>query len=105
MAAPLHILIAEDNPNDQFIYEAAVKRARLPSHTFVRDGVEAIQYLKAEGPYSDRQGLSVPALVDPRSENAANGRVRRAPMVGRPSGVPHHSDGRYFLLRYVERCR
>lgn len=58
------ILIAEDNRDDYFILEHALKRAKLNAPRWrVRDGVEAQHYLTGEPPFSDRIHHPLPGLI------------------------------------------
>ena len=47
------ILLVEDNPGDIFLTREALKASRLWNHlNVVRDGVEALSYLRREGEFS-----------------------------------------------------
>lgn len=58
------ILLAEDNPDDSFIFSIMFRRAALP-HTLhlVEDGQQAIDWLRGSGPYGDREKYPMPQLV------------------------------------------
>jgi len=60
------ILLVEDNPNDAELTMAALARCQLLNEvTHVRDGVEALQYLRGEGKYADlNHGGPVVVLLD-----------------------------------------
>ena len=60
------ILIAEDNPKDIELTMAALADHNLVNHvTVVRDGVEAMEYLRREGAYKERPpGLPAVVLLD-----------------------------------------
>ncbi|WNH48277.1 MULTISPECIES: response regulator [Stenotrophomonas] len=60
------ILLVEDNPKDAELTMAALARCQLLNDvTHVRDGVEALEYLRAEGRYADAQhGGPVVVLLD-----------------------------------------
>jgi DNA-binding response OmpR family regulator len=64
MVAAHTILVAEDDDNDVFFLERAFKQAQIdiPRHR-VRDGEEAIAYLRGDGVYSDRQKHPVPSFM------------------------------------------
>ncbi|HWH70468.1 MAG TPA: response regulator [Candidatus Sulfotelmatobacter sp.] len=64
MTLPAPILLADDDENDIFLMGRAFERAgsRLPLMV-VRNGQEAIDYLKAEGTYADRQAYPWPCLL------------------------------------------
>ncbi|MDB6059695.1 MAG: response regulator receiver protein [Verrucomicrobiales bacterium] len=68
MARSTHILVAEDNPQEIFVYEHAFKRIGISSYTFVNHGDEAIRYLQANGMYADRTKFPFPdwLLIDLR---------------------------------------
>jgi CheY-like chemotaxis protein len=58
------ILIAEDDPNDQLLIREAIRRDRVPTEMReVRDGEEAIAYLRGDGKYSDRGNYPFPELL------------------------------------------
>jgi CheY-like chemotaxis protein len=58
------ILVAEDNPDDAFIFKMAFKRATLPhSIHFVDDGQKVIDWLSGTGEYSNRAKFPLPSLV------------------------------------------
>lgn len=53
MGEPVEILMVEDNPGDARLAREALKEAKvLNSVSEVRDGVEAMAYLRREGKYS-----------------------------------------------------
>jgi CheY-like chemotaxis protein len=48
----VEILVIEDNPADVRLIEEALKEGKFDNHLHVaEDGVEALQYLRREGPY------------------------------------------------------
>ncbi len=52
---PLHLLLVEDDPNDQLLFCAAARRTRLNLRVHcVGHGQEAVAYLEGTGPYLDR---------------------------------------------------
>jgi two-component system, response regulator len=58
------ILLVEDNPDDEALALRALKRSAPVEEVVVaRDGVEALDYLFATGPYADRDGSAMPSLV------------------------------------------
>jgi DNA-binding response OmpR family regulator len=60
----LPILLVEDDENDVFFFERALKHAEfLNSLRTVRDGREAIAYLSGTGLFSDRDRSPLPCLV------------------------------------------
>ena len=58
------ILVAEDDGDDAFIFQNACTYLRLEHHVrFVKDGQEAIDYLKGKPPYTDRKSSPLPDLL------------------------------------------
>ncbi|MDX1674848.1 MAG: response regulator [Longimicrobiales bacterium] len=58
---PVEILLVEDNPGDIDLTLEALEEARVSNTVeVVEDGVEALRYLRQEGPYTD---ASPPDLV------------------------------------------
>ncbi len=58
------ILIVEDNPTDEALLRRALEKAGIPNPLVTaRDGVEAIQYLSAQGRYEFRDPAEAPAVV------------------------------------------
>src|SRR5262245_24416947 len=51
---PIRILMAEDSPSDAELARQAFKNGKLLNDlTIVKDGVEALAYLRKEGQYAD----------------------------------------------------
>ncbi|HTD66725.1 MAG TPA: response regulator [Candidatus Limnocylindria bacterium] len=64
MDTPFNILVAEDNEDDLFLLEQAFKKAAVTSRLYpVRDGYEALAYLKREDPYGDETAYPSPDIV------------------------------------------
>jgi len=64
MPASLTILVAEDDPLDAELLKRAMKRAGITSSVhFVKDGDEAIEYLKGHGRFADRKRYPFPSVV------------------------------------------
>ena len=58
------LLLVEDDENDAFFFERALKKAGIAqSLRVVRDGQEAIHYLGGSGPFTDRSAHPLPQLV------------------------------------------
>lgn len=58
------ILLAEDNPDDAFIFEMMFRRAKLPDNLqVVRDGQQAIDWLSGQSHYVDREKFPLPDLL------------------------------------------
>lgn len=58
------ILIVEDNEDDVFLMERALKAAKVTSvYRVVSDGEEATRYLSGQGQYADRTKFPYPAVV------------------------------------------
>jgi len=63
MAELKPILLVEDNPNDIELTLAALEKGQLANEVVVvRDGAEALEYLRRQGPYAGRNSLD-PAVV------------------------------------------
>lgn len=64
MNQELEILLVEDNPNDAELTIRALKKHKLANQlVHVRDGQEALDFLFAEGKYSDRQAHEKPRVM------------------------------------------
>jgi len=62
--APLHVLLAEDNSNDVEMFRVCLERARiLNDFNVVSDGEMALQYVRGEGEYADREKFPRPGLI------------------------------------------
>jgi CheY-like chemotaxis protein len=60
----IRILVAEDNPHDAFFLERAFVRAGINTPLqFVENGEDAIKYLSAAVPFSDRQQFPLPSIM------------------------------------------
>src|SRR2546429_553703 len=58
------ILVAEDDPTDAFFLQRAFTKSGVPvGLKFVRDGQEAIDYLRGEAPFVDRAAHPLPQLL------------------------------------------
>lgn len=58
------ILLVEDDPNDVMFVHMAFERAQLGhALTMVSDGDQAIEYLRGQGPYADREKFPVPSMI------------------------------------------
>jgi CheY-like chemotaxis protein len=58
------IFLVEDNPSDVDLTRRALARVRILNEIIVtQDGQEALDYLRAEGPYIGRNVAETPALV------------------------------------------
>ncbi|MCI0746978.1 MAG: response regulator [Verrucomicrobia subdivision 3 bacterium] len=64
MDPKLTVLIVEDNENDALLLDRACSRVGRtnPVH-IVRDGAEAIEYLKGQGPYANRDTCPFPDVL------------------------------------------
>ena len=64
MSESVTVLLAEDNVDDVILTQIAFKKARLANPLeIVRDGVDAIGYLKGERQYADRKRYPFPMLL------------------------------------------
>ncbi len=58
------ILLADDNPDDALLMKLAFRKAGIINPIqVVRDGVEAVQYVKGEAAYSNRKKYPFPSLL------------------------------------------
>jgi len=58
------ILLVEDDANDVFFFERALRRSSIAAHLQrVPDGREAMEYLKGEGQFSNRETYPMPGLL------------------------------------------
>lgn len=58
------ILLVEDNLDDEELAVRALKKSNIANELIVvRDGVEALNFLFAEGPYAGRRPNSMPQVV------------------------------------------
>ena len=59
-----HILLVEDNPDDEFLIVRELKKHSVGNEISVaRDGEEALEYLFATGRYADRDANNLPTVV------------------------------------------
>src|SRR4051812_35316139 len=59
----LPVLIAEDSEDEITLYRMAFRKIGFTNFRFVSDGTEAIDYLKGEGKYGDRQEYPFPGWL------------------------------------------
>lgn len=53
-ARPVEVLLVEDNPGDVRLTREALRDGKVSNHlSVVQDGVEAMRFLRREGPYAD----------------------------------------------------
>ena len=58
------VLLVEDNPNDELLTVRALKKNGVKSRVVVvRDGVEALDYLFAEGSYVGQKTTAIPQII------------------------------------------
>jgi CheY-like chemotaxis protein len=58
------ILLVEDNPDDILLTKRALKKCNVANEIdVVRDGVEALEYLRCEGTYSERDINTLPEII------------------------------------------
>jgi CheY-like chemotaxis protein len=61
---PFKILMAEDDPDDRLLLEAAFKDARFPGELlFVEDGESLMHYLHRQGHYADPALFPRPTII------------------------------------------
>lgn len=59
-----HILLVEDNPDDEVLTLRALRKHNIASEiTVARDGVEALDFLLGTGAYAERDTSAMPSLV------------------------------------------
>lgn len=64
VAGPPTLLLVEDNPNDLELALHALRRGRPANRVVVaRDGVEALEYVLAEGQFADRDPGEQPRVI------------------------------------------
>jgi two-component system, chemotaxis family, response regulator Rcp1 len=106
---PIDVLMVEDNPGDVILVREAVTKSNVPFRvTVVRDGVEAMSYLRREGKFADapRPDLMVLDLKLPRKSGrevlrdmAQDPAVQRMPVVVLSSSRSELELARSSLLR------
>ncbi|MFW9966188.1 MAG: response regulator [Candidatus Thorarchaeota archaeon] len=58
------ILLVEDNRDDVLLTIRALEKANIVNHVDVaRDGIEALEYLRGEGEFSNRDTAEQPAVI------------------------------------------
>ena len=58
------LLVVEDDPNDLFFLERALRKARLNlTVRSVTNGEQAIKYLSGQAPFADRQAYPIPYSI------------------------------------------
>lgn len=58
------ILLVDDNPHDVVLIRLAFRKVGIIDMIqLVKDGGEAVRYIKGEGPYSDRHQFPLPSLL------------------------------------------
>jgi CheY-like chemotaxis protein len=91
LVKPIEILLVEDNPGDVRLTIEALKEAKVINHlTVVKDGMEALAYLRRQGSYTaaPRPHLIVLDLNLPKKDGRevladikADDRLKRIPVV------------------------
>jgi len=62
--AKKHILLVEDNPDDEALALRALKKSNLANNiSIARDGVEALDYIFCEGAHTERDMNQQPVVV------------------------------------------
>ena len=58
------LLIVEDEANDRFLIERAIRKAQIANPLrMIENGEEAVAYLSGEGRFADREAFPLPILV------------------------------------------
>jgi two-component system, response regulator len=61
---PIEILLIEDNPSDVKLTLKALQKHNLANKvTVLKDGAEALDFIYAEGQYSDRDNKEMPKVI------------------------------------------
>ncbi len=61
---PVAILLAEDDPDDQYLISEALDENRLNARLYiVSDGEELLDYLNRRGKYQEREKWPMPSLI------------------------------------------
>ena len=94
LVEPVHILMADDDPDDRMMAEKAMREYRLKNKLlFVEDGEELMDYLQRRGKYADAAMFPWPDLIlldlnmpkkdgrEALAEIKADQRLRRIPVV------------------------
>jgi CheY-like chemotaxis protein len=91
LVRPVEILLVEDNPGDVRLTREALKEAKVINHlTVLKDGVEALAFLRRQGSYADaaRPHLILLDLNLPKkdgrevlAEIKADDKLKRIPVV------------------------
>lgn len=64
MKNEIHVLIAEDEDSDFLLLQKALRQTDVPWAIHrVTDGLEALNYLRGDGPYADRTQHPIPQVV------------------------------------------
>ncbi|PEN13742.1 two-component system response regulator [Longibacter salinarum] len=63
-SSTIHILLAEDDPDDRLLTRRALEKSRLANTIqTVEDGEELMEYLRHEGEYADPESAPRPGLI------------------------------------------
>lgn len=58
------VLLVDDDPNDVFLFQRAVRKQNIPVDVqVVNDGLDAIHYLSGKDAFADRERYPMPDLV------------------------------------------
>jgi CheY-like chemotaxis protein len=63
VTTPLNILLVEDDEDDRFLAERALRKAGLKVAFHATDGRVAVDYLSGEGKFGDRNTYPLPDVV------------------------------------------
>lgn len=64
MPAQKHVLLVEDNPDDEALTQRALKKAHILNPVVVvRDGAEAIDYILCRGRHASRDHADTPQVI------------------------------------------
>ena len=64
MAAPMRIVVADDDADDRMLIEEALEESRLSNPVdFCVDGIDLLEYLNREGKWSELTAAGLPGLI------------------------------------------
>ncbi|MBK8257427.1 MAG: response regulator [Polyangiaceae bacterium] len=64
MSSEKHVLLVEDNPDDEALTLRALKKAHIANPVIVlRDGAEAVEFVTCRGRYANRDPTDTPQVI------------------------------------------
>ena len=108
LGRPIEILLVEDNPGDVLLLREALKELQVQAQlSVVSDGLEALAFLRREGPYREapRPDLTLLDLNLPEknglevlAEISADPSLRRIPLIVLTSSQDEHDIAKSYEL-------